>query len=232
MAVCWSLFPLLPALPVALFAEPVFVPRALYLPAAGIAMLIAYLLQQTQHTTKALEAGMKTVAVVTLMVFSMSTMTEIQDWENDTRFYSQAMKDNPGSYKPVAGLASAYSRNENIEPAIDLYLKAAELAPGDAEQLDFMENAARLYGQSGEIAKSEALYHRITQRAPQRSSAWVGLGNNALAKGEQDQALVFYQRAYTVDPNNRIASYNLALVYRQMGNLERAAYFQQRAQQP
>lgn len=231
-SVSWSLFTLLPALPVALFAEPVFVPRTLYLPAAGIAMLIAYLLQQTQHSTKAIEAGMKTIAVVTLMVFSMSAMTEIQDWENDTRFYSQAMKSNPGSYKPIAGLAAAYSRNNNTAPAIDLYLKAAELAPNAPEQLDFMENAARLYGQTGEVTKSEALYRSISQRAPQRSSAWVGLGNNALAKGDQQQALSFYQRAYTVDPNNRIASYNLALVYQQLGNMERAAYFQRRAQQP
>ena len=119
----------------------------------------------------------------------------------------------------------------NNEPAANLYLKAAELAPKENEQLDYTENAARIYGQMGEVAKSEALYQQVTHRAPQRSSAWVGLGNNALAKGDQQQALTFYQRAYTVDPNNRIASYNLALVYRQMGNLERAAYFQRRAQQ-
>jgi len=67
---------------------------------------------------------------------------------------------------------------------------------------------------------------------PKRSSAWVGLGNNALARGEQQQALRFYQRAYEADPNNRIASYNLALVYRQLGRLERAAFFRRLAQTP
>jgi tetratricopeptide (TPR) repeat protein len=225
MAVSWSLFTLLPALPVALFAEPVFVPRALYLPTAGIAMFIAYLLQLTQHSTKAIAAGMKTVAVLTLIVFSMSAMTEIQDWENDTRFYTQAMKSNPGSYRPVAGLAAAYSREKNIEPAIDLYLKAAKLAHRDSAQLDYMENAASLYGQSGETAKSEELYRRITQRAPRRSSAWVGMGNNALARGDQQQALAFYQQAYQADPSNFVASYNLMLTYQRLGQLQQAAHF-------
>ena len=233
LAVSWIIITLLPALPIALIDEPVFALRVLYLPTVGFAMLIALCLYLAQRLTRPIEATIKTIAIAFLLFFSIASMSEIADWENDTRFYSQAMKTNSDSFKPVAGLAAAYARDPKKDPeaAIDLYLKAAKLASRESDKLDFWENAARLYGQNGETDKSEALYQDIVRRAPKRSSAWVGLGNNALAHGDQQQALQFYQKAYAADPNNRIASYNLALIYQRLGDLKRAAFYQRIAQQ-
>ncbi len=234
LAIAWVVITLLPALPIALFDEPIFAQRVLYLPSVGFAMLIAWAIQQTQHRSRVIEIVVKTIAITFLIVFSVASITEIADWENDTVFYTQAMKTSPDSFKPVAGLAAAYTRNAtpNNEAAADLYLKAAELAPHEIDKINLQENAARIYGQNGNISNSEQLYHDIVRRVPNRSSAWVGLGNNALAREQQQQALRFYQRAYTADPNNRIASHNLALVYRQLGRLERAAFFRRLAQNP
>ncbi len=234
LAIAWIVITLLPALPIALFDEPVFAQRVLYLPSVGFALLIAWAIRQAQQRSRAAGTVAKTTAIVFLISFSIASMTEIADWENDTVFYTQAMKTNPDSFQPVVGLAAAYARNTdpNTEAIIDLYLKAAELAPRETDKVNFQENAARIYGQSGNTRKSEQLYRDIVHRMPKRSSAWVGLGNNALARGEQQQALRFYQRAYEADPNNRIASHNLALVYRQLGRLERAAFFRRLAQTP
>lgn len=234
LAVAWIIITLLPALPIALFDEPVFAQRVLYLPSVGFAMLIAWAIRQAQQHSHTIGAITKTGAIAFLIFFSIASMTEIADWENDIVFYTQAMKTSPDSFKPVVGLAAAYERDttQNNEAAISLYLKAAELAVNQTDKINFQENAARIYGQSGNTSKSEQLYHDIVRRVPKRSSAWVGLGNNALARGEQRQALGFYQRAYEADPNNRIASHNLALVYQQLGRLERAAFFRRLAQNP
>ncbi len=234
LAVAWVVITLLPALPIALFDEPVFAQRVLYLPSVGFAMLIAWAIRQAQQRSHTIGAVVKTVAIVFLISFSIASMTEIADWENDTVFYTQAMKTNPDSFKPVAGLAAAYARNtdQDTEAITGLYLKAAELASRETDKISFQENAARIHGQSGNTRESEQLYHDIVRRMPKRSSAWVGLGNNALARGEQQQALRFYQRAYETDSNNRIASHNLALVYQQLGRLERAAFFRRLAQNP
>jgi len=45
----------------------------------------------------------------------------------------------------LAGLAAAYARNtnQNTEAIIDLYLKAAELAPRETDKINFQENVAR-----------------------------------------------------------------------------------------
>lgn len=235
MAVTWAVVTLLPALPIALFDEPVFAQRVLYLPTVGFSLFIAWAILQAQQFSHAIGSTVKTITIAFLIFFSVTSISEIADWENDSVFYNKAIKTSPGSFKPVAGLASAYARgtnrNKNNDAAIDLYLKAAKLATQEADKLGFMENAASIYGQTGSVSKSEQLYREIVQRAPQRSSAWVGLGNNALARNNQQQALEFYQKAYGADPNNHIASYNLSLVYQRLGNMERAAFYQRISQQ-
>ncbi|MBI3774039.1 MAG: tetratricopeptide repeat protein [Gammaproteobacteria bacterium] len=57
-------------------------------------------------------------------------------------------------------------------------------------------------------------------------AALFGLGNNALARGNNASALTFYQNAYQTEPDNLAASYNLALIYRRLGDTERARYFE------
>ena len=102
---------------------------------------------------------------------------------------------------------------------------AAAMAPQTSDQLDFQESAASLYGQTGNTHKSEELYNDILRQQPKRSSAWVGLGNNALTRGDAQQALNYYQKAYQADTNNFVASYNLMLIYQSLGKLQMAAQF-------
>lgn len=234
LATAWIIITLLPALAIALFDEPVFAQRVLYLPSVGFSILIAWCLQQTNQLSRPIKMTTIIGFLTVFVFFSIATILEIADWENDTVFYTQAIKSNPNSFKPVAGLATTYERetNQNYGKAIELYLKAHQLATAESDKFDFLESAARIYGQTGNTKKSEELYTEIVERMPKRSSAWVGLGNNALARRAPQQALPFYQKAYDADPKNRIASYNLSLVYQQLGNFERAAFFQRIAQSP
>ncbi len=225
LAVAWVTLFLLPALPIALFSEPVFAIRVLYLPSVGFVLFIAWWVQHSQKLSNTLTLTAKTVTSIMLLWFMMATLIEIDDWQNDTVFYIQAMKTSPDSYKPIAGLAAVKERENNTEYAIDLYLRAAELASLKSEQLNFKDNAARLYGQAGNTDKSESLYRDILRRDPKRSSAWVGLGNNALARQRSQQALSHYQKAYQTDPQNFVASYNLAMIYQTLGKLQQAAHF-------
>ena len=86
-----------------------------------------------------------------------------------------------------------------------------------------------LYGTRGVIAPSEQYYRKVLELAPKHSSAWVGLGNNAWARGDIKSALDFYLIAVEADPANYEASHNVALAYRQLGDLPRAAEYSERA---
>ena len=225
LALAWAVFFLLPALPIALFSEPVFATRVLYLPSVGFALFMAWLVHHTQGLSNPQAMSVKAIISIMLLWFTIATLTETDDWQNDTAFYTQAMKTSPDSFKPIAGLATAKERAGENDYAIDLYLRAASTTPEESDQLDFQESAARLYGQTGNTNKSEELYNEILRKKPRRSSAWVGLGNNALARGDSQQALSFYQNAYQADNKNFVASYNLMVIYQQLGKLQMAARF-------
>jgi len=66
---------------------------------------------------------------------------------------------------------------------------------------------------------------------PDDSKSWVGLGNIALARRQFEPALEFYLKAYQFNPRSYVALYNLALVYRAMGNIEKAVYYENKARQ-
>ena len=225
LALAWATFFLLPALPIALFSEPVFATRVLYLPSVGFALFMAWLVHHTQGLSNWQAMSAKAILSIMLLWFTVATLTETDDWQNDTAFYTQAMKASPDSFKPIAGLAMAKERAGENDYAIDLYLRAASTAPEESDQLDYKESAASLYGQTGNTSKSEELYKNILQKQPRRSSAWVGLGNNALARGNSQQALSFYQNAYQADSKNFVASYNLMVIYQQLGKLQMASRF-------
>jgi tetratricopeptide (TPR) repeat protein len=81
-------------------------------------------------------------------------------------------------------------------------------------------------GQGGKYDESERYYREILEQDAGQSSAWVGLGNIAMARKDTGRALEFYQKAYQADPNNYVASYNLALVYRRLGIIDKARQFE------
>ena len=224
----WIVATLMPALPIALIKEPVFAIRVLYLPSAGVSLFIAWLYINSKAN---IQHWVVVTSTVTILAFIPISIIETNDWKNDTIFYEQAIKTSPQSFKPYGGLAKAYERNNNHLKTIEFSLQAAALAHKKSDQLSFLENAARLYGVNGDIQNSEHYYRKIIDQAPQRSSAWVGLGNNALARQDLKQAENFYHKAFQADPGNLVASYNLAIVYKSLGNTEQAMYFQRITQQ-
>lgn len=219
--VSWIAITLLPALPIALMSPPVFAIRVLYLPSVGLALLLASLIQTA--------GARRTVSVViagVIVLFGSISILEISDWRDNSVFYSRAAETSPKSAQPYAGLAELHERRGDVRKAIELYRKSSELATNEQDWISSLERAAELAGQHGHTEVSESWYRELVQRVPQRSSAWVGLGNNALLRDESQQALKFYLTAYQADPNNSVASYNLALLYRTFGELEKAAYFE------
>ena len=61
---------------------------------------------------------------------------------------------------------------------------------------------------------------------PNKSSVLVGLGNNAYATHDLQQALRYYTLAYESDTKSQCASYNLSLVYAALGDVANAAHYQ------
>jgi tetratricopeptide (TPR) repeat protein len=220
LGVAWFSVTILPALPIALLDAPVFAIRVLYLPSAGLAFLGTTLYMVLREHTPAIGTAWGLIAV-----FAFVSIAEIRDWKDDVAFHLVAMNANPHSAAPNYGLARAYERDGKLKYAAESYMQAAELTQDKDRQLNYLEDAAFLFGQRGDIEHSEQLYRLILDRKPGHSSAWVGMGNNAWARNDMPQAIKFYLEAYEADPSNHAASYNLAMAYRKAGNVEQALHF-------
>jgi tetratricopeptide (TPR) repeat protein len=221
LGAAWFVITLLPALPIALLEDPVFAIRVLYLPSAGLALVVAWLYPRMRGKVLTIRT-----AWGVLLVFAVFSIVEISDWKDEVTFHLRAIESNPESAVPYEGLARAYERNGNLNKAAESYLRAAALAREENRRLIYLEDAAVLFGQQGDITNSEHSYREILDRDPQHSSAWVGMGNNAWARNDMQRAIEFYLKAYDANPNNYVASYNLSIAYQKLGNYEQAQYFE------
>jgi tetratricopeptide (TPR) repeat protein len=220
-ALVWFALTLLPALPIALMERPIFAIRVLYLPSVGLALLAAACYQALAQRD-----ATRSIAWGTIVVLSLVSIVEIADWKDDIVFYTNVKESDPQFFGAYNGLGRAYERKGETERAVDLYLQSVELAVSQKNRLVGLDNAARLLGQGGKYDESERYYREILEEDAGRSSAWVGLGNIAMARKDIGRALEFYQKAYQADPNNYVASYNLAIVYRRLGIVDKARQFE------
>lgn len=222
---CWFGFTLLPSLSLAFYTEPNFSIRYLYLPSIGLAFVVPQLIESIYIRHK------KTTIVTCsgiLLMFSFLTLYANRTWQNEYTFYSHAMAVTPKHAGPVAGLATYYQRNNKNQKAIEYYLKTIEL--GDKPtRVSALENIGLIYGLSGDVAKSTEFYTKAYNIAPNRSTVLVGLGNNAWSRKDFQAARSFYEKAYRADKTNYEAAYNLSVIYQNLRDRNKAAFYQQEA---
>ncbi|NOX42945.1 MAG: hypothetical protein GXP19_04310 [Gammaproteobacteria bacterium] len=224
-SVCWIGLILLPSLSLAFHAEPNFSIRYLYLPSAGLSFMLPYLIES-------LFVRYKKATVIScsgiLLVFSILTIYANRIWQNEFVFYSHAMAVTPLQAGPVSGLATYFRRNKQDQKAIEYYLKASEL--GDTlDKVNAFENIGLIYGLKGNVEQSTTFYTKAYNLAPNRSTVLVGLGNNAWSRKDYQATRSFYEKAFQADKNNYEAAYNLSILYRSLGDMNKAAYYQREA---
>ena len=224
-SMAWIILTLLPSLSLAFHKEPNFSIRFLYLPSVGVALMLPTLIQPlfTRYKIFAVITG-----VVLLLIFSSITMMANLNWQNEEIFYTHAKEVTPDHAGPVSGLAKYYQRNKQGKKAIQYYLKTVDL--GDkATKVAAYENIGLIYGIQGNVAQSTTYYTKAYELAPGRSTVLVGLGNNAWSRKDFQAARSYYEQAFSADRNNYQAAYNLSLLYKMLGDLNKAAFYQQQA---
>ena len=163
-----------------------------------------------------------------LMAAVPATLLANRDWLVNTKVYERILLVTPTANAAIA-LANLYDKRGDAAAAERVLLRAAEHAQDDPSRVSVYERMGLLYGTRGAVAQSEQYYRKVLELAPKRSSAWVGLGNNAWARGEMQSALDAYLTAAESDPANYEASHNVALAYQRLGDQSRAAEYFQRA---
>jgi len=221
----WIVVTLAPPLIWAFYEHPAFAVRYLYPPSIGLALITARGIQIARARWPAMTGG---VFVVVAVTYASLTIAKNSDWQNEEKFFIAALAV-PNHFEgihagPLALLGRHYLEHNKPDAAIPYLVEAEKL--GDVTTRVFCNEAMGLiYGERGDYARSTDYFMRAYQLRPNKSSVLVGLGNNAYATHDLQQALRYYTLAYGSDNKNRGASYNLSLVYAELGDVANATRF-------
>lgn len=143
----------------------------------------------------------------------------------------QAKNESPEFHRTLNQSALLLRQNRPGE-AVALLLPLYQVAP---DHPDVLVNLSGAYVLQRRWNKAVELLTQAVARHPNHSMLWMNLGAAELGRLEtagprqQEKAIAAFQRAIQVDAETPNAHYHLGLIYKERGELSRAAAFFQRA---
>jgi Flp pilus assembly protein TadD len=132
--------------------------------------------------------------------------------------YEKLAKKNSRDQRILMGLAIAYQKNGQAESAVRAYQKLLDVYPRN------IDARANLLGLMREISPAEALRDLLDMREKDPSNpglaAQTGLAHAEL--GNFEEAMRYLGMAASMEPNNPVHLYNMAVVADKAGNSEEA----------
>ena len=126
---------------------------------------------------------------------------ELGQYQRAENVVNQLRADNPLRPEALSAQAGAMVAQNRIDEAIDLYQKAIQLQRLLVQDpTDNRLALSQLYLQTNQLDKAQRELESLLIQQPYQAIAYRLQGDLYHRQGEMDQALVAYQRAFTLDP--------------------------------
>ena len=254
LSASWTIAFLLPGLGLIGHGGAAIAERFLYLPSAGIAILVLGFAGLSARGRRAAVAGVLVVAAV----FAALTIARSGVWRSEEALFASLTSTSPRCVEGYLGLAHVRSRAGRHDEAIGLLKQALQLDPGldraylklgmeygslgrHDEAIGSLRQAAALrpdypeahatlgltFLLAGRPAEARAALARAVELRPGYAAAWTTLGKARLALGDPGAAAAF-ERALALMPGDGDARFGLVLARLREGRPDLAAREQQR----
>lgn len=127
-------------------------------------------------------------------------------WSRAIQEYQKALAEFPEDVTALTGLGLAFAETQQLEKALAIYMKAANLSPDSPEV----------------IQRVAQMYERLAQW-PESARAFVLTADAYLQLRDVSHATEMWRKAAMLDPQNMDAHRHLARVYRNQNETRRAA---------
>jgi Flp pilus assembly protein TadD len=206
----------------------------MYLPMAGVALLVAAIAAQVRapaphapaspqpnspsikppHRMACILAGGVVAAMIIL------SFTQAATWRNSVSLFRQALLADPTNWLAFNHLALSELDNGDIDGALALAQKAAKFGPDHAwPQVTLGIIWARVH----EDVQAEQAFHRAIELDPRDANARVNFGWFLSKRDRRGEAAEQWLAAVHLDPQNPLAHLNLGILLAKSGVLDRAA---------
>lgn len=144
----------------------------------------------------------------------------MEDYKNSTKLWEEICKLKPENEYYLFTLSEDYINLEEYTKVIEVYNKL-EVLEGYNEEITSAKVAIWLY--LNDIKNAVGEYDKLIKEFPSEPQYYVLAGNIYQSNNMPDKALVYYQNALKIDPNNTMANMAMADYYMGQGD-EKAAY--------
>lgn len=116
--------------------------------------------------------------------------------------------------------AHALAESSELKASVSHLRRALEMQP---EQLNIRLKLAQVLFQLGELDLSQQYYLAVSESNPEQIDAWLGVGKIYAREAQHKKAIQALKQALLIDPRIAPAYYQLALIYRGLGQPVAAA---------
>lgn len=194
------IFPLAPSLNTVSIAGVLFAERFLYLPAAGVLMIIAYLLSLVATTPLRRKLGLGLVVIVSV-VFCGMTMARVERWESPKSLALASLEAYPNGANVLFELGLAYGWEGDDANALESFERS--LAVQDNRPQVWKEYGVALM-RVGRFEESVEAWRKSLQLYGRDDvwRLWRGLGKAELLAGKFEDAVRSLSRANDLEPED------------------------------
>ncbi len=181
--------------------------RYMYIPAIGLAVAIAWFLQDLGEDRPRLRKLFLALGAGLILTWTALAHQQVKYWENTIPLFSRAINLNPDNYVAHDKLAVAYLSKGEAEVSERHFLKALELKPSWGE--------ARLrwglaLNELGRFSEAEPHLQFALQTDASPSEAYAGLGVAAQQLGDDRRSAAAYRHSLALDQEKWEVVNNLA----------------------
>lgn len=214
----WYLVALLPVSN--LFAtSPVVADRYTFLPAIGLSFALAALAGRLAEGN--LRRGCAAAGALLLVILAVMTHGRNRVWQSNITLWSDTALRSPGVAGVWFNLGRAWHRTTRLGMALDAYLRAVRLDPGDVKSLD---NAAALFpSTAGPLPYRKELVADLARQMPPSPAGISLIGHSQTPWEHPESAEALFLGLLETDPASTELQLALANLYLKVGAPERAA---------
>lgn len=220
------LVPLLPALPLLPRSGALISERYLYLPSAGLALLLAAALDLLLTRRPALARSALAATAAILACAALWSGLRSLDWRNDVRLFTRAAARAPRNSGLQFLLGDVLARAGRHGEAEEPLARALSLSPRFVRA---QTRLADVYRVTGRLVEARRLYRQSIDAAPEDSSAHFGLGSLEMDHGDPLVAAVELETAVRLSPDFASALVNLGVLAYRAGRIAEAESFWRQA---
>ncbi|MFH1752927.1 MAG: tetratricopeptide repeat protein [Candidatus Omnitrophota bacterium] len=204
--------------------------QRLYMPSFGFCALLAivlnylYRLELSNQLKFMARRSVLVLAIGILITYSFTTIKRNLDWRDPVLFWSKALESPYVSNKAYANLGVAYYRVNRYQEAIESYIKAINIDPGDYVAYNSLGITYRdMMGHSDEAMAS---FRKAIELKPDYAEAYNNLGGLLFqGLGSLQEAERVFKKAVEIEPSYARAFFNLGLMRDLSGDPEGAVEY-------